>query len=78
MVTPMVFQAGHNLAADLQSLRMPNNSEMRWHKDHVYESPVDILFLSQVPLHQNVGLGFILLPYYLLRTCIQVITINTA
>lgn len=63
MVTPMVFEASLNLAADLQSLRMPSNSEMRWCKNHVYESPIGILFLSQVPLHPNVVMVFILLSY---------------
>lgn len=66
------------LAALVQSLRVPNNNEMRWHKDHIYESPVDILFLSQVPLHPSVLLVFILQSCYLLSTCIQVITVNTA
>lgn len=74
ILTPIVL----DLACDLQSLRMPNNSEMRWCKDDVYESLIDTLFLSQVPLHPNVVLVFILLSYYLLHTCIWVTTVNTA
>lgn len=75
MVTPIAFKASLNFAADLQSLKMPNNNQMRWHKNH--ESPIDILFLSQAPLHPNMVFA-ILLFYYLLNTCIQVITVNTA
>lgn len=75
MVAPMVFQASFNLVADLRPLRMPNNTEMKFHKNHIYESLTDTLFLSQVPLCLNVFFIYLLLASYSLATYIQV---NTA
>lgn len=44
----MVPQASLNFTTSLQSVRMPNNSEKKFYKDHVYESVTqsDTLFLS--------------------------------
>lgn len=44
----MVPQARLNFTTSLQSVRMPNNSEKKFYKDHVYESVTqsDTLFLS--------------------------------
>lgn len=52
-----------------------DGTKMRW---LVYNSSIDTCFPSQVALHPNVILFYNLPFYYLLTTCIQVITVNTA